>query len=62
MKTALKNMLVAFGVRRWRDVDHDLGWTLQECEWTRERRTVVYGQSIRRLVPGRKPRWERATT
>lgn len=52
------SLLVALGYRHWRDIDHDQGQTLQCCDWTGERRTVVYGYNIRRVRPWLKPRWE----
>jgi len=54
----MKRLLIALGFHKWRDIDFDQGWTLQECQWTGERRTVVYGFNIRRLHPTRKPKWQ----
>lgn len=51
-------MLLALGFRRWRDIDFDEGWTLQQCAWSGERRTVVYGYNIRAIKPHCSPRWE----
>lgn len=57
MQWLMLNVLTILGYRRWQDVDHDNGYTLQQCSVTGEYRTVVKRAHYHQVNPKQPAHW-----